>query len=381
MRNILGCFKSRVRVGLPFRVMAFTGLVGFTALVAFPSFMVFRPSFKGFVQDAVADQVDPVEKQLKAALLEAQKNIGVLEPWQKTIYVNDVLPQYQKFIKDYARSASTASMGSATLTAGSSVFPGKMKVVIDEASLKRFLTFYGPKLLKKKDPRVLILLRPAPSCQKCLENLNAISDLVQGQLWRRGMTPNLLSTDELKLPATEVEIQDQVVALVKQKGADAGVVVQWGPAPVDDIDTAHADDPRFVVRSFLKIGDSSPFLKQREILGNDSFLASEATLLVDLFTDLGATLEKEQIKVNDAGKAEILIEVAGIKDFAQFVRIKAEIQGILNEGSTIEERKLAPGRASFAVYSSRSLEELKALFLNTTLNSGHGERLKVEVTQ
>ncbi|MEO5970472.1 MAG: hypothetical protein ABIQ95_11145 [Bdellovibrionia bacterium] len=329
----------------------------------------------GLPQAGFADQVDPLEKQLKSALLEAQKSLGVLEPWQKTLYMNDVLPQYQKFIKDYSRSG--LAMNSPTDSASRGTHG--VKAVIDEESLKRFLLFYGPKVLKKKDTRVLILLRPHPTCQRCLESLNVISDLVQAQMWRRGMTPNLMSTDELKLPATEVEIQDQVVAMAKEKGADASVVVQWGPAPVDDIDTAHADELRFVLRSFLKVGDFSPILKEREVVGNDSFLVSEASLLVDLFTNLGATLEKEQTKVNDAGKAEVLIEVTGIKGFAQFTRVKSQIQTILKESSTIEERKLSLGQASFAIYSSRSSEELKSLFLNADLDPGHGERLKVEV--
>jgi hypothetical protein len=327
------------------------------------------------IQIGLANQIDPLEKQLKGALIDAQKNLGALEPWQKTIYSYDILPQYQKFIKDYSRSAIVMNVG-ATVPSGS----GAVKVVVDEESLKRFLMFYGPKFLKKKDTRVLVLLRPNPSCQKCQESLNAISDLVQGQLWRRGMTPNLVSTDELKLPATDGEIQEQVVAMMKPKGADATVVVQWGPAPVDDIDTAHMDDVRFVLRSFLKIGDSKSFFKEREIIENDSFLVSEASLLVDLFTDLGATLEKEQVKVEDASKAEVLITVFGIKDFAQFTRIKSQIQVVLKEGSTIEERRLSPGRASFAVYSSKNPEELKALFLNANLDPGH-ERLKVEVVQ
>jgi hypothetical protein len=306
----------------------------------------------GLPQKGFADQVDPMEKQLKSALVEAQRNLGVLESWQKSLFINDVLPQYQKFIKDYSRSGFVVN--SPTSPEGPTRSAGGVKVVIDEESLKRFLLFYGPKALKKKDTRVLVLLRPNPTCQRCLESLNVISDLVQAQMWRRGMTPNLVSTDDLKLPATEVEIQDQIVAMAKAKGADASVVVQWGPAPVDDIDTAHAEDLRFVLRSFLKIGDSSPILKEREVLGDDSFLVSEASLLVDLFTNLGATLEKEQIKVNDAGKAEVLIEVTGIRGFAQFMRVKSQIQAILNESSTIEERKLAQGQASFAVYSSRS---------------------------
>jgi hypothetical protein len=321
----------------------------------------------GFVKPTYSDQIDPLERQLKGALLEEQKKLGIVDPWQKALYVNDVLPQYQKFIKDYTRSIPSDT--------------GGMKVVVDEESLKRFLLFYGPHFLKKKGPRVLILLRPQPSCQKCVESLTVISELVQAQMWRRGLTPNLVSLDDLKLPATEVEVQDQVLAFTQQKGADATFVVQWGPAPVDDIDTAHVDDLRFVLRTFLKVGNFGSVFKQRELLANDSFLVAATSLLVDLFTDLGTTLEKEQLKIDSSGKAEVLIEVSGIQTFAQYMRVKSQIQVLLNEGSTIEERKLAPGQASFAVYTARSLEEVKHLFLNAQLDPGHNEKLNVGVSQ
>lgn len=328
-----------------------------------------------------AEQVDPMEQPLKGALLQAQKTLGVLEPWQKTLYLNDVLPQYQKFIKDYSRSGLSLDSPPGTLGKAPEALIVDLKVVIDEESLKRFLMFYGPKFFKKKDTRVLVLLRPQPSCPKCLASLNGLSDLVQAQLWRRGLTPNLVSADDLKFPATEVQLQDQVVALAKLRGADATLVVQWGPAPVDDIDTAHSEDVRFVLRSFFQTGESSPFLKQREVLGNDSFQVAEASLLVDLFTEVGAALEKEHSQVTLASQAEVLIEVTGIKDFAQLTRVKKQIQVILKEGSTLEERKLAPGRASFAVYSSQTLEGLKSLFLNANVDPEPGERLKVEVVQ
>ena len=49
---------------------------------------------------------ESVPAQLKAALASSEARLGALEPWQKRIFADEALPQYQRFIRDYRSSAS-----------------------------------------------------------------------------------------------------------------------------------------------------------------------------------------------------------------------------------------------------------------------------------
>jgi hypothetical protein len=301
-----------------------------------------------------------LENQLKDALLQAQTKLGELEPWQKQLYTDEVLPQYQRFIRDYRSSGSG------------------LQVEIDHDSLKRYLMFYAPKALKQNDPKILVLLKTDITCAKCVEGQPGIQSLVKARLEKRGLTPVWLSSDDFSAHLSATGIEDQMASLAKQRKSAGFVVVQWAPAPIDDIDTAHADEKRYVLQSFLRVGESSIKNHQKELLDTDSFEMAEGRLLTDIFTDLGAKIEWEQLNLAETGKEEVFIEISGIRDFGQYNRIRNEIQSKLKD-VVLEDRKLSREQIVFAIFTKKRPEDLKQEMGALNLDAGGGQLLTVVV--
>jgi len=304
---------------------------------------------------------DTVEAQLKAAVEDAQKKLPNLEPWQKVIFTEEVVPQFQRFIQDYRPSNDG------------------LKVIIDFDSLKHYLIFYGPKLIKQSSPKLLVLLKSDPSCPKCSESVGAITRLVKSRIERRGLVPVWVGTEELRPHMTEKEEEDQVLAMVKKKNATGAMIVRWSTAPVDDLDTAHADEKRYIIHTFLQLGDFSVQNRQKELLDNDTFEGSEARLLTDIFADIGAKYELEQAIQPESGKQEVLIEITGIKDFAQYTRVKNLMTTQLKDITSLEDRKLSRDQVVFAVFTKRTSEELKSQLSQMNLDPASPQPLTVEV--
>lgn len=47
-----------------------------------------------------------LQESLKAALVEAKSKLGKLEEWQSTLFDEEAVPQYSRFIRDYRPSAN-----------------------------------------------------------------------------------------------------------------------------------------------------------------------------------------------------------------------------------------------------------------------------------
>src|SRR5690606_28097582 len=127
----------------------------------------------------------------------------------------------------------------------------------------------------------------------------------------------------------------------KQKSADVALVVQWGIALADDLETSSMDDLKFTLRSFFKMKDGVSLSKQTEVLEAENFVKAESEILADLFIELGAILQKDQSVSNTAEDQEILIEVSGIQSFMQMTRVKNQIQSLLNGRAIVEERRMS----------------------------------------
>ena len=121
-----------------------------------------------------------LDLQLKAAIQDAQVKFPGLTDWQKALYANEVVPQYQRFIRDY-RPAATG-----------------LSVEIDFDSLKHYLSFYAPKTLRQQSPRVLLWANPEATCARCVESSAEILKLVQARVENRGFTPVWLKTQEIE---------------------------------------------------------------------------------------------------------------------------------------------------------------------------------------
>ncbi len=314
---------------------------------------------------APAADEDAVVRKLKAAVLESQALLGPLEPWQKTIFEEEAVPQYQRFIKDY-RSAQAHS--------GSAV--SQLNVALDMESLKNYLKFYAPVTLKREEKRLdaLVFLKFEEDCEKCVAASPALRKLVKSRLERRGLRPVWVSIDDLGAPveaAADAELKgkvldERVVDLARVRNAAAALVLQWHKAPIDDIDTAHADEKRFVIHSLLLVRAKGAGKSEGSTLGiarnegklelfeNDRFETQAARLLTDAFTDMGVEASRlesgKTIGEDDSGedKPELALEIGGIRDFAQIAQINALLKAKLS-ASTFEQRRIWRGHVIYAI--------------------------------
>lgn len=301
------------------------------------------------------------EELLKSSVVEAQSKMGNLEPWQKNIYSSEVIPQFQRFIRDYRGTGAD------------------LRVEVDTDSLKHYLTFYAPRFLKQKNPLILVSVKPDPNCEKCLSSQSTIQQLVRARLERRGMSSTFTNLDEMAPATSASALTDHLASLAKQKGAVGFVSVQWELVPPDDLDTAHADEKKYLIRSWVQIGEMSLQSRQKELLDTDSFESSAARILTDIFTDIGAKIELADTNIAEAGKDEILVDIAGLKDFAQFQRVKTNLSNQLKDSASFEERVFSKGRVVFALYSKLKLEEIKKILNQSSLDPGSDQNLIVGV--
>jgi len=283
-----------------------------------------------------------VQQQLKDAVTEAQKSLGALEPWQVAVFQEEVIPQAQRFIKDYRQSDKGVT------------------AVIDNDSLRRYLLFSAPKTLQVKDPKVMVFVRAEASCAKCTASAPEIQKLVKARVERRGWIPVWLTPEEVGDPKMSTKLlEDRVLHMAKQKGIPSVLMVTWQKAPVDDFDTAHADENRYQISTYLATAGIVEKNSPLELLENDPFEPAAHRLLTDAFTDLGMKLEAAQAAAGEAGKDEMLLEVTGIRDYAHFTRVRGQLVAKLKDVSLFEDRRFARGRVVFGLMSGKPVEELR----------------------
>src|SRR5262249_7358333 len=97
-----------------------------------------------------------------------------------------------------------------------------------------------------------------------------------------------------------------------------------------------------------------------EVIDNELLDAPASRLLTDAFTDIGARLGKLAQEAQIAGRAEILIEVHGLRDYSVFRQTRESLSSRLHDDGGLEEREVARGRAVFALVTARSPDQVKA---------------------
>jgi hypothetical protein len=294
-------------------------------------------------------------ERLKTALLSIEPQLGHLEPWQKQILEEEAAPQAQRFIKNY--TGSTAD--------------------VDFDSLKNFLHFHAPELLRRVDGKLLGLLKIDPTCAKCVEEKELIKTMMTDRIHRRGLEISWLTTEDLTAPALpERELHDKLVELTNtaSDGPVGAIAVHLRTAPIDDIDTAHADDKRLQVLTFLFVKDPNGHELSRnegtlEVFDTEPLELVAGRLLTDAFTDLGAREKKFEQDIATTGKAEVEIEVTGIKGYDLYNQVQAALARSLKDEGQVEPRKISRGRAVFALVTSKPPEKIKTQLGNLRVES------------
>ena len=323
--------------------------------------------------------ISATDLAIKDALIKAKGQLGNLQEWQRKLFDAEVLPQFQRFIKDY-RLAGGAQRGPAATNSNEKT----INVEVDTVSLKHYLNFYAPNFFKIPNPQILVLLKYEPTCQPCLDSLAQMKNTIQMRLTNRGLAPVWVNASDFSASTTD-RPEDQIVAFAREKKAVGGLIVEWAAVVADEVEAALAEEKRYVIHAFMQLGDIVMNPPEKEILDTDSFDVSTGRLLTDMFTEFGAKTELEQMSEAHNGKNEILLAVSGVQDYAQYLRIKASLTASLQDIISFEERRISKGRVVFAVYSQSAnekdgIENLKKQMGTFNLDpNGNSQALTVEI--
>ena len=282
--------------------------------------------------------------QLRTAVINAEKSLGELIPAQKKIFDEEVIPRYRRFIRGY-------QMGAQGLVAD-----------VDTDAIHNYLAFYAPTLLKRTDPkelRVLVYIKAQPSCEACVKALPQMKKDLVSRLENRGLSVQWLSVEEPKLKLDPKVLDERMSEQFQRLNAAAAVLVRSQIAANDDIDSAHADETRYLVHSFFLLRNFPKIESQLEILDTESVDQASDRLLSDALSEIGASANVIAAQVGD--RDEVSIHVKGILDYPEFLRVKGLLQTKLKDIGLVEERRLSRGNAIFAVITKKKSSEVKAL--------------------
>ncbi len=108
-------------------------------------------------------------------------------------------------------------------------------------------------------------------------------------------------------------------------------------------------------------------------------LAAESGLEQAAMVDRAPAIVRSQ-------KKEILVSIQGVKDFKQYHRIRSKIEDELPEGSLVQVKQLARGKALLSLNTVVATNELSQVLVNLPLEPGYfllkgidENRIEVEV--
>ena len=274
---------------------------------------------------------EDTDAQLKKAVSDSEKQLGTLDPQQKKIFDEEVVPQFAFFVKDYSKVGNNVS------------------VQVDVDAIKNNLGFSAAKNIPTGTTNLLLYFKADPHCPKCVEASTAIKKSMQARAERRGFVPVWISPEEL--------VDTKPLELAEKRNASGALVVELKPAPMDDVDSAHADEKRFINSCAFDIRGLLHHEDQSEIYDTDSFELTSAKLLTQAFVELGTKTATSG--ANAAASQELLIQLSGTQNFQTYTQLKNQIRARLKDMGVVEERKISRGRAVLAIKTGHSLDELK----------------------
>lgn len=281
--------------------------------------------------------------QLKNAVISSATEIPPMDPAQRRIFDEEVVPQYPLFVKDYKRVGQNVN------------------AAVDLDGIKNIIRFSAQKNLGQPGARILLFLNVDSQCSKCAEESSSIRKIMQARVERRGLVPVWLNPEEL----AGQKIED----LAGPRGTVGYILVDLIPAPADDEDAAHADEKRFVSKAQLEIRGITHYQDQAEFYDTDSFETETQKLLTHAFTELGAKADLAGI-TTATSKDDLLMEFTNIPGFSAYTRLKTSLQTKLKGAALVEERRISKGRAVFALKTHKTADEIKTLLKGTVLDPG-----------
>lgn len=278
-----------------------------------------------------------VATQLKDALVDYQKK-NPLEAWQTRIFEDEVLPQYQRFIRDYRPG------------------PQGLSVEVDQDSLRKYLQFYAPKVLKARDYKMFAWLVIDSACPACVKAAPGLKSLVTAQMERRGLT-----TVWMDAPASPPRgFDEKSVDYARGRQAAGAVIVHAVRAPVDDEDAAHADELRYWVSTTLAVRELAAKTSGRlELLANDPIEPAAVRLLTDAFTEVGGKVQSVVAASVLGESSGVLIEISQFKDYAMYQDILSKLNAGLKDTHSLLEKRMTQGRVWLSLQTSQAASEVR----------------------
>lgn len=291
--------------------------------------------------------------RVRAAVTDAQKRLGDLEPFQKRMFEDEVLPQAGLFV----RNTQSTAQG--------------LNVDVDVDAIRAYLSFYGPRSLGVDDPKNplagLALLSTAPDCTKCMDSLPLLRKQVASRFEHRGMKTIFASDEDLPPALKDAKsaarsLEGFAGEAARAKGAAASLTLVWKPLVSDEIDSAHGDERHYVVSVVIDVPKIGHAETQAEIMDEDSFEVTVARLLTEAWTRVG-TAKASSAAPRAEGQREVLIELKGVKDYAHYLKLKESLQAKvaekLGEAVTLEDRVIARGLLVVAARTNKPAEETR----------------------
>ena len=290
-----------------------------------------------------ANESPSVTTQLRAAVDNVQKKLSIVEPWQKKIFDEEVVPQYQRFVRDYRPA------------------PGGLNVDVDQASIQDYIRFFAPKALNRPEAKIAVYIK-TDSDEKSKGSYENIKRLIQARLERRGFTILIIKPEEVHDSSLAGKaINDHILDMATKRGAVAAFSCIWNLLPPEEGDSAHADESHYQIQSFLQIKEIGRAEGSAQLMDTDSFEMAAARMITENFTEIGKKMTTLSSAAAAGDHDEMSLEISGISQYAIFAKLKAFLSEKLTDLATIEERRLTKSSVTFALYSKKSTDEIKSM--------------------
>lgn len=314
-----------------------------------------------------AGLLEATRTALQAVVTRLEAQPGGLAQWQKALIEQEVLLEPQNFVRESRQAGD------------------QFKVTIDELLLRRVLLFYGPTHLGNEQPRLAARIEAQEGCEICTAAAPALKKLFQQQLDRRMARPVWFRDQELPSSAPSSAEEPEMPrlgllrALETSRGLQGAFLLRIESIPTRDEETgrivqpAHPEDAKLLLRLGIVLGGSArqKIFKKLEFQATDSIEHLARKLWIEAMSDLGSRLEVGPGGVQAGtslagsqgtppGRPEVLLRVAGVQDYFQLTALKSQLQLAVGELDPVIERVLARGKVTFAIRSSKSVDEVRA---------------------
>ena len=102
--------------------------------------------------------------------------------------------------------------------------------------------------------------------------------MISERMDRRGLIPVFMTPEEVAaIKGSGKSLNDRVSELAPKRGASGSLTLQWRLTPVEDIDSAHADEKHYTIDLAMQFSGIPRQEGKLQLLENDPFALAECT--------------------------------------------------------------------------------------------------------